>query len=146
MRSRQYTLDVKSKLICFHTLFISCLRNNNILIKKFIFCLQDFISCLCNKVLGLMKEKSTHHPEKWMSDLAVGSIRLKEGNTFARAVWLHLVDKICVHLSEIVATCDLYSGLDHVQGTEQSWIRRVFVEMMPIVGINPNEAQASSFR
>ena len=116
-------------------------------IKTYIFRFQDFISCLCNKVLDLVKEKSTHHPEKWMSDLAVGSIRLKEGNTFARAVWLHLVDKICIHLSEIIAACDLYSGLDHVQGTEQPWIRRVFVEMMAIVvGINPNEAQASSFR
>ena len=37
------------------------------------------------KVLKEERQHQSHHqPEKWMADLAIASVHLKEGNTFAR--------------------------------------------------------------
>ena len=30
------------------------------------------------------RQHQSHQPEKWMADLAIASVHLKEGNTFAR--------------------------------------------------------------
>jgi hypothetical protein len=50
-----------------------------------IYLLQEFIPSLISKILVEMGQQQTHHrPEKWLADLAIGSIHLKEGNTFAR--------------------------------------------------------------
>ena len=61
-----------------------------------------------------MKENEpTHHPEKWMAELAIGSIHLKEGNTFVRSLWLHLVKKISRNCATVLFGCDLFDGLEH---------------------------------
>ena len=36
------------------------------------------------KVLDEERRQPHHQPEKWMADLAIASVHLKEGNTFAR--------------------------------------------------------------
>lgn len=45
-----------------------------------------------------------HNPEKWMVKMAIGSEFLQEGNTFAKSVWLHLVEKVAQSLSSIITT------------------------------------------
>jgi hypothetical protein len=46
---------------------------------------QEFIESLTSKILVEMGQQQTEHRrEKWLADLAIGSIHLKEGNTFAR--------------------------------------------------------------
>jgi hypothetical protein len=48
------------------------------------FCSQEFVSILIEKILNEIEQQQTHQPEKWMADLAISSIHLKEGNTFSR--------------------------------------------------------------
>ena len=45
-----------------------------------------------------------HNPEKWMVKMAIGSEFLQEGNTFAKSVWLHLVEKVAQSLSSVITT------------------------------------------
>ena len=43
------------------------------------------MAVLVTKVLKEERQHQSHHqPEKWMADLAIASVHLKEGNTFAR--------------------------------------------------------------
>jgi hypothetical protein len=45
---------------------------------------QEFVNILMGKLVAELKQKQVHQPEKWLADLAISSIHLKEGNTFAR--------------------------------------------------------------
>ena len=66
----------------------------------FIIPLQDFVSAVREKVLSDMEHKPpTHEADKWMANLAIMSVHLKEGNTFVRSIWLHLVGKVSENLS-----------------------------------------------
>ena len=45
---------------------------------------QGFVQVLESKILEQIKDHQTFEAEKWMADLAIRSIHLKEGNTFSR--------------------------------------------------------------
>ena len=96
---------------------------------------------LCNKVLERVKEQSSYQPEKWMSNLAIGSMRLKEGNTFARTVWLHLLDNVCGHLAKVIETWDLHCGLDHVESCSPPCIRQIYNQMQLVVTMDSHATQ-----
>ena len=81
-----------------------------------------------------------------MSDLAIGSIHLKEGNTFARSIWLHLVDKVSNHLAKVLETCDVFSGLDHVIDKQNTWARTFYIKMMKLVDLNTSPPTEAHFR
>ena len=111
-----------------------------------VFDLQDFITALCNKVLEHMKQNApTNQPEKWMAHLAISSIHLKEGNTFARSVWLHLVDKISHHLAQVIAPCDLFSGFDHLVDAS-GWVRKCYIKILNVVDLTTTSATKGSFK
>ena len=80
----------------------------------------------------------TYLPEKWMAHLAISSIHLKEGNTFARSVWLHLVDQVSQHLAQVIAPCDLFSGLDHLVNPND-WSRKCYIQMLRVVDLPDRE-------
>ena len=101
---------------------------------------------LCNKILDSLQQQISHKPERWMSDLAIGSIHLKEGNTFARSVWLHLVDKVSNHLAKVIETCDAFSGLDHVIDKQNTWARTFYIKMMKLVNLNTSPPTEAHFR
>lgn len=42
------------------------------------------MTVLLDKVLELLKKSEGPNPEKWLTNLAVDSIHLREGNTFAK--------------------------------------------------------------
>ena len=92
-----------------------------------------------------------HNPEKWMVKMAIGSEFLQEGNTFAKSVWLHLVEKVAQSLSSIITTlgklvarvdvfefvflivltyllwiADYEQGLEHVLNKRNSWEYQLF--------------------
>jgi len=94
--------------------------------------------------LELIKSQQTHKPQNWMSDLAMGSIYLKEGNTFAKSIWLYLTEKVSHQLATVISACDLLSGLDHV--IEQNWVRKFFIRIMKVVDTSGTPAITSSFR
>ena len=50
------------------------------------------------------QQEQMHNPEKWMVKMAIGSEFLQEGNTFAKSVWLHLVEKVAQSLSSVITT------------------------------------------
>ena len=106
---------------------------------------------MCNKVLDHMKQNIPNYlPEKWMAHLAICSIHLKEGNTFARSVWLHLVDQVSEHLAQVITPCDLFSGLDHLSNSND-WIRKCYIKMLSVVDLPGRDlstdlASKASFR
>ncbi len=110
-----------------------CKLNIQLIIINFF---QEFTVVLCNKILESLQQQTTYKPERWMSDLAIGSIHLKEGNTFARSVWLHLVDKVSNHLAKVIENCDVFSGLDHVIDEKVTWTRSFYIKMMQLVDLN----------
>ena len=77
-----------------------------------------------------------------MSDLAMGSIYLKEGNTFAKSIYLYLTEKVSNQLATVISACDLLSGLDHV--IEKN--REFFIRIMKVVDMSSTPAITSSFR
>ena len=106
---------------------------------------QEFVLALIEKVVDQLRQNETsHQPEKWMADLAISSVHLKEGNTFARSVWLHLVDKVAGHLSRVIATCDFHSGLNHLR--EVGWSRNHFVRMINLVDLDTKAASHQSIK
>ena len=81
--------------------------------------------------------------------MAIGSEFLQEGNTFAKSVWLHLVEKVAQSLSSIITTlgtfylhrfkfaifiiltylirfADYEQGLEHVLNKKNSWEYQLF--------------------
>jgi len=48
------------------------------------FLFQEFLTVLLDKVLELLKKNEGPNPEKWLTNLAVDSIHLREGDTFAK--------------------------------------------------------------
>jgi hypothetical protein len=92
----------------------------------------------------IKQNEPLNKPEKWMADLAISSVHLKEGNTFARSVWLHLVDKVASHLSRVIASCDFDSGLDHVR--EVGWSRNLFVQMINFISLDSKAASRQSIK
>jgi hypothetical protein len=91
-------------------------------------------------------EQSTHQTEKWMAKLAISSVHLKEGNTFARSVWLYLVDKIASHLSKVISICDLFDGLDYLADGEISWVKKFYVRMMSAVDLKTTTTTKDKFK
>ena len=102
---------------------------------------------LRTKVLDNIKQhEPSHQPEKWMAELSISSVHLKEGNTFARSVWLHLVDKVSNHLAKVIATCDLFSGLNHLKSSEVAWVRKFYIRMMNGIDVSTVAATKGSFQ
>ena len=65
----------------------------------------------------------------WLVNLATRSPRLKEGYTFQKAVWLHLLEKVSPLICNIIRFCDVDGGLDLVEegGGAGGWVREVCV-------------------
>ena len=71
------------------------------------------------------------HKREWIEKLSIDSIHMKEGYTFQKSVWLHLLEKVSPIVSRIVEFCDVDSGLDLVEEGEASeWAREVFLEVL----------------
>ena len=53
-----------------------------------------------------------------------------------RSVWLHLVDRMSVHLAKVIAILDRNSGLEHGRlDTQQKegWSRKTLVDLIKVV-------------
>ena len=50
----------------------------------------------------------------------------QEGNTFAKSIWLHLVEKVAHSLAGIITTLDHENGLEHVKNKPESWQHQIF--------------------
>ena len=123
--------------------------NNKLLfnLNALLIFVQDFAAALCAKVLEHIKlNEPTHQPEKWMANLAISSVHLKEGNTFARSVWLHLVDKVASHLSKVISTCDLFDGLDYLTEGEMDWVKKFYIRMMSAVDLTTSTTTKEKFK
>ncbi len=59
---------------------------------------------------------------------------------------LSKVDKVSKPLSNVFATCDLFSGLDHVGDDEVEWVRTFFYEMINLVDLTSNAESTGSFK
>ena len=71
------------------------------------------------------------HKREWIEKLSIDSIHMKEGYTFQKSVWLHLLEKVSPIVSRIVEFCDVDSGLDLVEeGEAREWAREVFLEVL----------------
>ena len=84
----------------------------------------------------------THEADKWLANLAIGSVHLKEGNTFVRSIWLHLVDKVSENLSRVLSGCDLFYGLDHLCSKDD----RVFVQLLNATDLTAVPAVKTTFK
>jgi hypothetical protein len=60
-----------------------------------------------------------------MVKMAIGSQFLREGNTFAKSMWLHLVDKLAGWLAEAIDIIDFEAGLEHSKD-HKSWTGGLF--------------------
>jgi hypothetical protein len=81
-----------------------------------------------------------------MAKLAISSVHLKEGNTFARSVWLYLVDEIASHLSQVISICDLFDGLDYLADGEISWVKKFYVKMMSAIDLTTTTTTKDKFK
>jgi hypothetical protein len=70
-----------------------------------------------------------------MANLAISSVHLLEGKTFAKSVWLYLVDTIAHHLSKVIFVCDLFDGLDFLADGEISWVKKLYIRMMSAIDL-----------
>ena len=47
------------------------------------------------------------HKREWIEKLSIDSIHMKEGYTFQKSVWLHLLEKVSPIVSRIIEFCDV---------------------------------------
>ena len=89
------------------------------------YCTFYFLQAILLK--RIQEEQSRIHlPEKWLVKMAIGNVYLQEGNTFAKSIWLHLVEKIAKYLAPIIELLDHQGGLEHSMMT-QSWKYSIYV-------------------
>ena len=88
--------------------------------------IDKFLSALENKPfrqIALMhlknlievKNKHTAEPEKWLSNMVLYSMTLKEGNTFRSAVWQHLQNYITPAVAHLMACIDTNANLNNFE-------------------------------
>ena len=75
-----------------------------------------------------------HNTEKWMVKMAIGSEFLQEGNTFAKSVWLHLVEKVAQSLSSIITTPKHLRSVP--EKTDKSTRRAILISLIMLSAIN----------
>ena len=66
-------------------------------------------------------------PEKWLVKMAIGNVYLQEGNTFAKSIWLHLVEKVATYMAPIIELLDHQGGLEHACLKNGSWKYSIYV-------------------
>jgi len=122
------------------SLFLQVVRK----FSRYLISFKGFIWTLKEKILtDVKKNEPTHQPEKWMADLAIGSVHLKEGNTFVRSLWLHLVKKVSRNFAKVLSGCDLFGGLDHLSDPS---LQRHFVDLMHATDLTSVPAVKSTFK
>ena len=90
-----------------------------------------FFMCFLQVILlkRILEHQQTkmYQPEKWLVNMAIGNVFLQEGNTFAKSIWLHLVEKIAVHMAPIIEMLDHQGGLEHACLKNTSWKYSIYV-------------------
>ena len=72
-------------------------------------------------------QEKMHLPEKWLVKMAIGNVYLQEGNTFAKSIWLHLVEKMAKHMAPIIELLDYQGGLEHARACLDNWKYSIYV-------------------
>lgn len=73
-------------------------------------------------------QPTKYEPTKWLVKAAIGSEYLQEGNTFAKSIWLHLVDEVAISLAPIIELLDHGSGLEHIfSHNPNSWQHSLYI-------------------
>ncbi len=95
-------------------------------------CKEDqFIETMRMLVSDVVKKKMVNfpNPDRWLVKMAVSSEFMREGNTFQKAIWLHLSQVVTPILRDIVRFCDLDSGLDFLESSK-TWILDSFMQLL----------------
>ncbi len=97
-----------------------------------------YFKALRSLILGAIKDNSKqgHQPEKWLVKIAINSEFLKEGNTFQKAIWLHLADIVTPILTQVISFCDLDCGLNLLTSSSSDWVSTAFLEMLTLSTLN----------
>ena len=99
---------------------------------------KRLLQMLKEEVTAAVSDKETTimvnaHKREWIEKLSIDSIHMKEGYTFQKSVWLHLLEKVSPIVSRIIEFCDVDSGLDLVEeGAASEWAREVFLEVLAL--------------
>lgn len=72
------------------------------------------------------RQAKMHDPDKWLVKMALGNEFLQEGNTFARAIWLHLVSTIAKLMEPIIKVLDYQGGMEHAVTNPNSWKNQLY--------------------
>ena len=71
-------------------------------------------------------QEQTYQPERWLVKMSIRSLYLSEGCTFAKSVWLHLVNSIAAEaLADIINRIDAHGELEHAL-KKASWQQKFF--------------------
>ena len=83
----------------------------------------DLVKCMREKVVQGVRidSEKLSAPKGWLVRHAKQSVFLKEGNTFQKAIWLHIVDVIKPHLSDTIAFMDIDNCLDLLLPEAEAW-------------------------
>ena len=72
-------------------------------------------------------QEESFQPERWLVKMAIRSEYLSEGCTFAKSVWLHLVNSVVAKaLADVISRIDAYGDLEHSLVHAASWQRELF--------------------
>ena len=71
-------------------------------------------------------QEESKQTKRWLVKMAIRSEYLSEGCTFAKSVWLHLVNSVVAKtLSDVISRIDSYGDLEHSL-VDASWQRELF--------------------
>ncbi len=63
-----------------------------------------------------------------------------------RSVWLHLVDKMSVHLARIISVLDRNCGLEHLHHNDPTWSRQLFVRLLDHLDVDAPANSSTTFK
>ncbi len=88
-----------------------------------------------NIIITAIKDKTENSPEpkKWLVKMSSNSEFLREGNTFRKAVWLHLSNVLSVPLERAIQFCDTDCGLEWIAKEEKpTWKLDTFLGLLSL--------------